>query len=142
MNREIKFRCWDKEGKKMYQVENLNLASEGPKVDVISPCHEKWIDCPPGWEDGEEIYLMQFTGLLDKNGVEIYEGDVVKYDYGNPLKRNIPNPKIREVAFVDGMFCLLKDDYHYESRLNTPLNNKVEECEVIGNIHEHPNLLK
>jgi len=84
-----------------------------------------------GIEDSYQ--LLPFT---DKNGNEIWEGDFIRYDYGNPIRRDIPYPKIREVGFVDGVFCLLKDNFHYEGDLNTPIKNKIKEVEVIGNIYE------
>lgn len=117
MNRPIKFRAWDKGTKVMFEVGNNTF----PLHDIISE----------GWP------LMQFTGLTDKNGKEIYEGDIVKTD-----DKYYPiNPVIYYSDIInehDGDwdewycgFCL--DDVDHK-----PLSTN---CEVIGNIYENPKLL-
>ena len=72
--------------------------------------------------------LMQFTGLTDKNGKEIYEGDIVRttgWPDGDP------------VYWVDGRFCVGQP-----SNLADFLGSIAEGCEIIGNIYENPELLK
>jgi uncharacterized phage protein (TIGR01671 family) len=95
--------------------------------------------------------LMQYTGLKDKNGKEIYEGDIAKVHSGSPfmLRYNY------EIVFHTSSFCLQPIGFNMNGR--RPLSfiyyqdqldeNKVgstvsRELEVIGNIHENPELLK
>jgi uncharacterized phage protein (TIGR01671 family) len=115
--REIKFRVFDTRSKKMITDEvcfQLALGLNGSIKAGIS-----------------EDVLMQFTGLTDKNGVEIFEGDVV---------RN-PQNKIGEVVFYEGKFCLKsfrKNDTIWFMPLDIGfMKNK----EVIGNKFENPELL-
>lgn len=73
--REIKFRAWDKADKVMCHVHTIHFFGEDDLVKVeLSPVGEKdtWLRFPA------QIEIMQFTGLKDYNGKEIYEGDIVK----------------------------------------------------------------
>lgn len=77
-----------------------------------------------GLYDIEDYPLMQFTGLKDKNGKEIYEGDILKNTFG----------ELNEVRWWDGTFVLGRDGIN--------ILNQFTDIEVIGNIWEHPELLK
>jgi len=135
--REIKFRAWDKKDNCWANLDELSDWGSASFTACIGAGNNQ---CPYKTfriESDERYKIQEYIGLKDKNGKEIYEGDVVMYDYGNPLKREIPNPKVREVIFIDGIFCLKKDEYHYSQELNTPVKNKVDYCEIIGNIYEN-----
>lgn len=123
--REIKFRAWDKTDKIMhrtfrpachcqYDFFQFNLA-----VDVF--------DGRP-----DNMILMQYTGLKDKNGVEIYEGDVVNIDGGG-------KPNISSVYFANGCFCLDMNETPCE--LKYYIDMPFCQAEVIGNIYENPELI-
>lgn len=104
MSREIKFRAWD--GEEMHYSEKDGLQTFFAYVGS-----EAWESCP----------LMQFTGLTDKNGKEIYEGDVVILEGGHPM----------EIKFIWGAFLA---DRIYGGQ-------EAYRMEVIGNIYENPELI-
>jgi uncharacterized phage protein (TIGR01671 family) len=76
-----------------------------------------------------EDIVMQFTGLLDKNGVEIYEGDIIRLEHWGP--------SIYKIDFDRGAFYIAKSDREEVGDIKY-----AEKCEVIGNIYENPELLK
>lgn len=123
MNREIKFRFW-KHGKMDYDF-------DGWSEDVSTNYHFQY--CKEG-----HIPVMQFTGLKDKNGKDIYEGDIIKTTYPPQFYFN----QITEVVETGVMEWeesgyILKDKAHGKNNRHHPSYS-----EVIGNIFQHPELLK
>jgi len=111
--RPIKFRAWDKQNKRW--IVDFQVMPNGT-IRRLKPTE----DHPEGLEwqsvNGEDIDLVQYTGLKDKNGKEIYEGDVMK-NY----------------------------DYHFFVVEWNKKNARWDNCfgrEVIGNIYENPELLE
>ena len=85
----------------------------------------------------KEYELMQYTGLKDKNGKEIYEGDVVSYKYLKGFSKITKEIKA-EVEFVSGSFGF----YEYQREDDEYFNrDNLVDCIVIGNIYENPELL-
>ena len=111
MNREIKFRSWS--GKRFYFWGFIN-------EEFISPIYK---------DDVIVKKVQQYTGLKDKNGKEIYEGDLVSYmDYEQPLI----------VHFCEDGCC------QFRAKLKGYGNTEQlsSEMEIIGNIYENPELLE
>ena len=122
--REIKFRAWDKAKEKMFIPIRLTFIKG--IAGVTNAIGDR--DVNP---ESNDYIVMQFTGLLDCNGKEIYESDIVK----------IPafNPSIVEVVFNRGGFCLKQgDDDNFYSDIKYA---EEERGEVIGNVYENENLL-
>lgn len=118
--REIKFRAWN--GHKMYYDD---LTVVGPDIG-LNRLLEK---------TGKIFNLMQYTGLKDKNGKEIYEGDLVEWKYVRTWHKN-------EVRWVGGGFMVTTSGF--KDDLNEPLDLSlvsILSCEIIGNIYENPELL-
>ena len=130
--REIKFRCWDKENKEMLEVQELDYAdSYDGQPMVRTTMYNDYFDT-------EDMILMQYTGLKDKNGKEIYEGDIVHIpddyeEYGFASGENY------SIDFKDGRFRLKPK---YKPNATGYDLEFTEELEVIGNIYENPELLE
>ena len=130
MNREIIFR-----GKSIGTGEWLygHLFNYGLTAPSNVPCISVCV--PTSWEEAYSLYAVhpdtigQYTGLTDKNGNKIFEGDIVEF-----TNLDLPNMVIR---FDNGSFMLCEDEYstYEELRMNYVV-------EVIGNIHDNPELLK
>lgn len=89
----------------------------------------------------------QFTGLTDKNGKKIWEGDIVKNHYANTKKSDF----VETVVFHNGQFCAFYSNNNYKQwamlydgveHLAIDKSVYMDSVEVIGNIHDNPELLK
>ncbi len=134
--REIKFRAWDKERKTMVEVLEITFMFEGKDGIWISGYDNDSIDHEifP-----ENLELMQFTGLLDKNGKEIYEGDI--------LRQHKNKGTIFTVIWdKDGIWrvkeLILIGPNEIDDLSQDFLWRWAKVTEVIGNIWENPELLE
>ena len=120
--RTIKFRAWDKERKEMYYSDF--------RVDFNGRIF--WWKSEEGYEDwrhDDTVELMQYTGLEDKNGKEIYEGDIVK----DEIRR-------WEVCWEQARGQFMRKAL----KAKVPLSErqiKMYKVKVIGNVYENPELL-
>ena len=124
-----RFRAWDKENKKMIDVDILNW--NNGEVDFIG-------DGITFILKANDIVLMQSTGLTDKNGKEIFEGDIVKVTDGDE-RTNFPDGGIGTICGLDEIFM-----WYIDGQVHNGLFDISQEyyIEVIGNISENPELLE
>lgn len=138
-----KFRAWDKNTEDMVDVKTIDLENDG-SIGCI-------VDYSGINLDVSEFVLMQSTGLKDKNGVEVYEGDCFIKIFRTieiPTGKNGIEKSVGIVKFHEGAFQVRIDGWGYEllSEVVQPhiygANNDYWENIVIGNIYENPELLE
>lgn len=124
--RDIKFRAWDNQNKQMLDVQELNFEDcfYGGEMQIRTTMYSDYFDC-------REMPLMQYTGLHDKNGKEIYEGDIVKCSFYPDF--------IFEIKFTELCWYMRKIPTSEHINLSDVL---YEDLEVIGNIYDNPELLE
>lgn len=142
MNREIIFR-----GKSIGTGEWLygHLFNYGLTAPSNVPCISVCV--PTSWEEAYSLYAVhpdtigQYTGLKDKDGKQIFEGDILGYI--GKRKDNMNKVYRRKVVFHEGMFALLSKELQAYSALNYHcMEDGRSAWSVIGNIHDNPELIK
>lgn len=125
--REVKYRAWVEREKVLVDVLSIDFKEKTVKLPIQTPViSDYWWD-ETTW-NFEDVILMQYTGLKDKNGVEIYEGNIVNHLYhyyaghGVVLEEN-------EIIVIEDIAKL-------------PFDGSSVECEIIGNIYENPEFLE
>lgn len=134
MSREIKFRAWLKEEKKMVIVETIDFSEKSIQYPEKNEIIDAYLLRTTFLED---IELMQYTDFKDKNSKEIYEGDILRYSF--PYDRRLRH--ISPVSYLDTQASFgIVDCYGNNIPLyDISVNNYFE---VIGNIYENEELLK
>ena len=146
--REIKFRAWDKKRNRMINhIRNIDFA-------LGNICSEYDLDIVGGQNSGnyyrgfEHIEIMQYTGLKDKNGKGIYEGDILNVK--TTFENNMADQRFQqqtqvEVGYKNGCFI--------DNNTETPLYKKIRtissfpiniwtDYKIIGNMYENPELIE
>ena len=139
--REIKFRAWDKKKKKMFAVQGTESTRFGNMHHAIVYI---------GYANIKRLYigdieLMQYTGLKDKNGKEIYEGDIISTsNFGEPYTDEWNSKEFgyaKVTITPDSGINFEGDDINW-SWSDKESVYSLKYCEIIGNIFENPELLK
>lgn len=130
--KNIKFRTWDK-GRKEYLSGGNVFISINPGIrPETSNIYLDMIDKPDMYK--ERFDIEQYTGLKDCIGIEIFEGDIVRFNAIAPMSY-VPDGFIGKVEFMEcGFFVTYGNQGFY-------LFDECHEWKVIGNIHKNPNML-
>ena len=146
--REIKFRAWD--GKNLYEWES----DSHPAVEVISGTpNRKLFYLPMSWlvGDSNDWQWMQYTGLKDRNGVEIYEGDILEFTdkwewyRGNysvkMMSADQDELKVLKAQYEAEPMSRYKVKYHPYDGYGISKYDLENYLAVVGNIYQNPELL-
>ena len=127
---KLKFRAWDKHSQKMFANDELLIWNNNVYAN-----DSKKLTCNnlKGWSIDDE-YLMQSTGLRDKNGKEIFEGDILDYKGRKAL--------VRWHGSYASFIYRFVDELQNRKTEWKPLYLAYMKCEIIGNIYENPEFLE
>lgn len=114
-----KFRAFLTETKTIHDVLQIDLSRSMVSLKIENASEWYWF---------KEVVLMQSTGLKDKNGVEVFQGDIVVIEYSRVGYRYY-----EKIIYENGAFLAGDDDW---------LFNVKDSCAVCGNIYENPELLE
>ena len=126
-----KFRAWDGAKKEMFK--DTFAITESGQVVVVE---QEFVTSPPDYVFVDHLVIMQSTGLKDLNGVEIFEGDVVRQVRTQPTTENETITGV--VTMLEGAWLIMNDC----EQLASDLWSETDENEIIGNIYENKDILE
>ena len=124
----VRYRAWDNWRKKMSVVDRIYIDTKGVRL---------YDDFGEYWRDFRDVELTQSTGLKDKNGKEIFEGDILAFETDDEV--------INVNVFWDeehALFMFESKKYNEQESLAELVENNTYPFEIIGNVHENPELLE
>lgn len=124
-----KFRAWDTTNKEMFK-DTFSITESGQVVVV----EQEDVMCPPDYVFVDNLVIMQSTGLRDKNGKEIFEGDILDYKGRKAL--------VRWHGSYASFIYRFVDELQNRKTEWKPLYLAYMKCEIIGNIYENPEFLE
>lgn len=132
-----KFRAWDSANKEMFK-DTFSITESGQVVVV----EQEDVMCPPDYIFVDHLVIMQSTGLKDKNGKEIFDGDIVRTTRFLGRADEIGGFYEYEKDYV-GVVKVLEGSWVIDTGIvAVRLWSEIDESEVLGNIYENPELLE
>ena len=137
-----KFRVFDKKYKKIMKVNEINFEKSSVWIESDSGDHENRHTLTRGFD---EVILMQSTGVYDKHGVEIFEGDIIQqvhaYDYSIlEIETDYLEPfEVKKGKYVQGKWIAKEVELKSHSAITCAFGSDVK---VIGNVHQNSELLE
>ena len=123
----LRYRAWDTTNKEMFK-DTFSITESGQVVVV----EQEDVMCPPDYVFVDNLVIMQSTGMVDRNGNIIFEGDIVKMS-----KDVYSEPTYYEVVRHRGGAYRIESKQH-----GCELWLRHADCEVVGNLYENPELLE
>lgn len=132
--REIKFRAWHKKLQKILEIDSIEMdIYKAGKISTLTGYDkDTWINNI----NIEDIELLEYTGIKDVDGVEIYEGDIVEKEFMEPWLDD--SKLIGVVEMIEGCWCVVND----KKKVAKNLWSETDVNRVIGNVYENKNLLE